>query len=206
LCHTKDSSPEEKKLLFDVNNNWVKYQVVIITNRITTSIDFHEKHFHAIVGFVHNDTINFRNIRQMFGRVRNPIDGLLMVNFQLKTYNFPVATGTIARGIMNEIESITTSVNNAKISAADLLAMQVNDNKRKVSFGSSGISNVTYDSTHWFTRIHLLNRHEDNVNKNDMRYLFNEWVEEQEIDYTQYNYVCYNREIANLYKNCDEER
>ncbi len=229
LCIHRDSHKSVRDTLLDVNGSWIHYDVVIVTNVITTSVDFHVSHFHAICAFIHNDTIDFRTITQMLRRVRYPIDKRLMIHMKLKNFqNLDISTSAIARKKRNEVNAYLNSISeiknkstavpnerltNGKVlydkfkpSAADIWAVTLGDKSKIIDTDKNGTIHVKYNDEHWFSRIHFLNTHEDNMSKVHMEELFYNWVNEQEIPFTFHAYVNYNPKYIEFYKQCNKSR
>lgn len=63
-----------KQQLKDVNTNWTNLRVLIYNTIIGQGINFYIKdHFHSVYLYIIGDICSAREIRQMVGRIRNPI-------------------------------------------------------------------------------------------------------------------------------------
>jgi hypothetical protein len=239
LCIHSDCTSEARSTLDNVNDTWIHFDIVIITNTVTTSVSFEKEHFHAICGFNHNDTINFRNISQMIGRVRRPIDKSLMINFDLKNYkNLDITTQSIARRLKNKVISMNNTVTALKsakkqddqkqnqnqnqnqnqkqkssspqkipsLTPSDLYAAELDAPKFTFDLDHNGCMSIKVKPKHWFTKAHLLNKHEDNVSKSYMFEEFLNWIDEQEIPFTIKNYSHYDPKVAQFFADCYHAR
>jgi hypothetical protein len=208
LCIHRDSPKHVRDTLLDVNATWINYDIVIVTNVITTSVDFHLSHFHAVCAFVHNNTIDFRTITQMLRRVRYPIDKRILIHMNLKIFNgLDIFTSAIARKKRHQIDCISKAANELKseITAPDRLADTLGERSKIPFTDSKGILRFKYEESHWFTDIHFLNLHEDNMSKTYMNDLFFEWIDEQQIPLTFHAYVYFNPKCKELYQQCAKE-
>jgi len=70
LCHTGESTKEEKEALCNVNKNWVKYDILIYTSTVGAGIDFNIPHFDSMFAYISGKSNSPRLLLQLFGRIR----------------------------------------------------------------------------------------------------------------------------------------
>ena len=97
VLHTSKTDDKLKDKLEDVNNFWIKYQVVLYSPTIESGVDFNKKHFDKIYCIIKNGqmTCSQRAFLQMVGRIRkieDPnilcfYDGPNILNAPMYTYD-----------------------------------------------------------------------------------------------------------------------
>ena len=70
IIHTRNTSDKNKKTLKNVNDEWIKYQVILFSPTITIGVDFNVKYFDYIFAMINQQSTTARNLLQMLGRVR----------------------------------------------------------------------------------------------------------------------------------------
>ena len=178
LSHTRDDSQEERAALRNVNELWVKYQVVIITSTITCGVDFNIPHFHSIFVFGNPNGPCVRDIMQMIGRVRVVIDGYLFYHIVEKKHRLPTKYATVKEQIVRRASSIIELT-------SELLKRDggVQDLRKKLEFAqlteaadrivkSSLAKSAVGNEDQWFVDLHIRNQQEDNRSKNHFGEIF----------------------------------
>jgi len=80
LTHTSYTDDKLKKDLANVNNLWIKYDVVLFSPTISVGVDFTKEYFDDIYGICKPNVASPRIFKQMLGRIRN------MKNREVLTY------------------------------------------------------------------------------------------------------------------------
>lgn len=70
IIHTRNTNDKNKKALKNVNEEWIKYQVVLFSPTITIGVDFNIEYFDYIFAMINQKSTTPRNLLQMLGRVR----------------------------------------------------------------------------------------------------------------------------------------
>lgn len=79
VMHTSRTDDNLKNELEDVNNFWIKYQVVLYSPTIESGVDFNKEHFDKIYCIIKNGqmTCSQRAFLQMVGRIRHVGDPII---------------------------------------------------------------------------------------------------------------------------------
>lgn len=68
---SKTLESEKKKVFRDVNNHWIKYDILIYTPTISAGVSFEREHFDYVFATFTNISCDVRTCIQMLGRIRN---------------------------------------------------------------------------------------------------------------------------------------
>ena len=71
LLYNSESDKKYEKEMYDVNNFWKKYDIVIVSPKVIFGVDFTLLHFDYIYGFYNCNIITVRECIQQMGRIRN---------------------------------------------------------------------------------------------------------------------------------------
>ncbi len=97
LKYTSKTSDCDKKLLAEVNDVWIKYQIVIYSPSIEAGVDFNVPHFDNIFIIMCSNSTSPRGLNQMVNRIRQLKDKQILCfthnltiteNLKLYFYNF----------------------------------------------------------------------------------------------------------------------
>jgi hypothetical protein len=78
IRYTSMTDDEQKRLLANVNEEWIKYQVVIYSPTIEAGVDFNQVHFNKIYCFLNSGSCSPRSLLQMVGRIRSLADNNIL--------------------------------------------------------------------------------------------------------------------------------
>ena len=158
-----------------VNEEWTKYQVVMITSTITNGVDFHKLHFHKSFVFGNSSTTHVRDFKQMIGRVRHLKEKELHYFNDCISYTLPITF----ENVKNEIEGYLneTNRNMNKYLTAPQLAYLSHKFSLKID-ESTKTFNYVLDDSDFFVRLFILNQMEVNASRNSFNILFKEMLKE----------------------------
>ena len=71
LLYNSESTSKTDKLMYNVNEFWNKYDVVIVSPKVVFGVDFNISYFDYVYGFYKCTTLNVREAFQQLHRVRN---------------------------------------------------------------------------------------------------------------------------------------
>ena len=71
LLYNSESNNTYDKKMYDVNNFWRQYQIVIVSPKVVFGVDFNLEHFDYVFGFYKCTTLTVRECYQQLHRIRN---------------------------------------------------------------------------------------------------------------------------------------
>ena len=89
LLYNSESNHIYDKQMYDVNNFWCKYQIVIVSPKVVFGVDFNLQHFDYVYGFYKCTTLTVRECYQQLHRIRNVKQQEFLIHiYETKQYNF----------------------------------------------------------------------------------------------------------------------
>ena len=70
LLYNSESSYNEDKQMYDVNNFWTQYKIVIVSPKVVFGVDFNLEYFDYVYGFYKCNTLNVNECFQQLHRIR----------------------------------------------------------------------------------------------------------------------------------------
>jgi hypothetical protein len=103
LIHKETTEEEKRKLLIDVNKEWIKYDIVIYTPSVCMGVSFDiVNHFDTIFAYGCHESLGAQEFCQMIHRIRYPINKI--VNLSIDDYKiFDPAEHLIDYSLMERI-------------------------------------------------------------------------------------------------------
>lgn len=126
LLYTSLTNDVDKMKLIDVNNIWIKADVLIYSPTIEAGVNFDIPHFDKIFGILSNESTSQRSFLQMLARVRKTTDNeIIILNsnvFKLldikQYYNYEDIEKSILRSELFEMTTAYKTINNKRVMIA----------------------------------------------------------------------------------------
>lgn len=90
LIHKETSEEEKLKKLLNVNNIWIKYDVVIYTPTVCMGVSFDPEHFDNIFAYGCHNSLGAQEFCQMLHRVRHIRENNIYISFDYFKYHDPI--------------------------------------------------------------------------------------------------------------------
>lgn len=90
LIHKETSEEEKLKKLLNVNNIWIKYDVVIYTPTVCMGVSFDVEHFDNIFAYGCHNSLGAQEFCQMLHRVRSISENNIYISFDYFKYYDPI--------------------------------------------------------------------------------------------------------------------
>ena len=84
LVINSETSKSCIKINNDVNNNWIKFRVIIVSPSIIFGLDFNQPHIHKVYSILKGGTITAREATQQINRIRNILDKIVDIYLSKK--------------------------------------------------------------------------------------------------------------------------
>jgi hypothetical protein len=84
MVYHADKNDTDKKTLYNVNEEWMKHDVILTTSSITVGVNYEKDDFDKVYLFISGMTNNPRDVIQTSMRIRNPKDSIIELYFHDK--------------------------------------------------------------------------------------------------------------------------
>lgn len=84
LLYNSESDSKTEKLMYNVNDFWNKYDIVIVSPKVVFGVDFNISYFDYVYGFYKCTTLNVREAFQQLHRIRNIITNTINIHIYEK--------------------------------------------------------------------------------------------------------------------------
>ena len=106
LLYNSESDNKTDKLMYDVNNFWSSYNVVIVSPKVVFGVDFNLKYFDYVYGFYKCTTLNVREAFQQLHRIRHIDSNIINIFiYERSQLNLSESLTSVKYNIQNNISS-----------------------------------------------------------------------------------------------------